>query len=75
MVFINEIDQIVGQFIFIFPRDIRKGPPSVATRVLLEHLKVPYEFIYVKYYEGESLGEAFGKVKIAILCVVIVENC
>lgn len=43
----------------------------MAVRVLLEHLKVPHEFIYVKYYEGESLGEAFGKVKIANSCAVI----
>lgn len=38
------------------------GPPSVAVRILLEHLKVPYEFIYVKYYEGETLGDEFGQV-------------
>lgn len=38
------------------------GPPSVAVRILLDHLKIPYEFIYVKYYEGETLGEEFGKV-------------
>lgn len=37
------------------------GPPSVSVRILLEHLKIPYEFIYVKYYEGETLGEEFGK--------------
>jgi hypothetical protein len=38
------------------------GPPSVAVRILLDQLQVPYEFIYVKYYEGETLGEEFGKV-------------
>jgi hypothetical protein len=34
----------------------------VAARTLLEHLKVPFEFVYVKYYEGETLGDEFGKV-------------
>lgn len=39
-----------------------KGPPSVAVRILLEHLKIPYKFIHIKYYEGETLGEEFGQV-------------
>lgn len=39
------------------------GPPSVSVRILLEYLNIPHEFIYVKYYEGETLGDAFGKVK------------
>ncbi|CRK90496.1 CLUMA_CG004112, isoform A [Clunio marinus] len=37
------------------------GPPSVAVRILLEHLKVPYVFRYVKYYEGETLTDDFWK--------------
>lgn len=46
-----------------------KGPPSVSVRILLEHLKIPYEFIYVKYYEGESLLDEFAKVTISVFYV------
>ena len=38
------------------------GPPSVAVRMLLQYLKVQYEFVKLNYFEGELFREDFYKV-------------
>lgn len=39
-----------------------EGPPSISVRQTLAALKLPYELINVKYFQGEHLTEEFDKV-------------
>lgn len=38
------------------------GPPSLACRMTLKHLKVPFELVEVNFNEGEHLTADYAKV-------------
>ena len=38
------------------------GPPSIAVRMLLEYLKVQYEFVKLDYFEGDLFSDNYYKV-------------
>lgn len=41
---------------------VSDGPPSLACRMVLKALKVPFELVNVNYNIGEHLTEAYAKV-------------
>lgn len=42
------------------------GPPSLACRMTLKHLKIPFELIEVNFNVGEHLTDDYAKVRIEI---------
>lgn len=42
------------------------GPPSLACRMTLKHLKIPFELIEVNFNVGEHLNDDYAKVRIEI---------
>lgn len=41
---------------------VNDGPPSLACRMALEHLKIPFELVEVNFNVGEHLTEDYAKV-------------
>lgn len=42
---------------------VADGPPSLAVRMTLKHLNIPFELIDVNFNIGEHLTEDYAKVK------------
>lgn len=41
---------------------VSDGPPSLACRMTLKHLKVPFELVEVNFNEGAHLTDDYAKV-------------
>lgn len=46
------------------------GPPSLACRMTLKHLKIPFELIEVNFNVGEHLTDDYAKVRIEIFVIL-----
>lgn len=44
---------------------VNDGPPSLACRMTLKHVKVPFELVEVNFNEGAHLTDDYAKVKFA----------
>lgn len=67
---LNCLDSIkkVRILLFSFNRNMKlyavcDGPPSLAVRMTLKHLKVPFELVEVNFNEGAHLTDEYAKVK------------
>ncbi len=53
---------------------VEDGPPSLACRMTLKHLNIPFELVDVIFNDGEHLTEAYAKVILPSICEQLFDN-